>query len=304
MNIKEEQHMDFSKIRGKIKHDYSLAHLTWFKVGGAADIYYKPEDPEDLIKFLKINNGHHQITVIGAGSNTIIRDGGVEGIVIKLGRKFTDISFDKNRNLVVGAGCLNYNLARFAEESSIAGLEFLIGIPGSVGGGIAMNAGSYGSEFKDIVLSVQAVDFLGNQYEFLPEDIGFSYRSNALPKNLIFISVTMAAKRAEQSEISAKMKEIAQKREESQPIREMTGGSTFANPAEKRAWELIDTAGLRGKSIGGAGISEKHCNFMINHGSATAKDLEELGEYVRCEVKQNSGIDLTWEIKRIGRETK
>lgn len=294
--------MGFSNIRGKIKYDYPLAPLTWFKVGGAADIYFKPEDVEDLQRFLKINDGKHPITIIGAGSNIIVRDGGVEGVVIKLGRKFTDIHFDKSRNLVVGAGCLNYNLARFAEDSFVTGLEFLIGIPGSIGGGIAMNAGSYGREFKDIIISVEALDFRGNKYEFSLDEIGFGYRSNSLPKNLIFTSALIKGNRAEREEISSKMKEIARKREESQPIREMTGGSTFANPEGKKAWELIDAAGLRGKSIGDAGISEKHCNFMINHGNATARDVEDLGEYARQEVKLNSGIDLKWEIKRIGRK--
>lgn len=293
--------MDFSNIKGKIKYEYPLAHLTWFKVGGAADIYYKPEDLEDLIAFLKINNNTYPITVLGAGSNTIIRDGGIEGVVIKLARNFTDITFDSNNNLVVGGGCLNYSLARFAEKSSITGLEFLIGIPGCIGGGIAMNAGSYGSEFKDIVISVEAIDFSGNKHVFIVDEIGFGYRKNSLPKNLIFTSVTFKASKGVQSEISAKMKEIAQKREDSQPIREMTGGSTFANPEGHRAWELIDAAGLRGNRMGDAGISEKHCNFMINHGQASARELEELGDYVRAKVKQNSGVELKWEIKRIGR---
>lgn len=293
--------MDFSGIRGKIKYDYSLAHLTWFKAGGAADIYYNPKDVDDLIRFLQINNGKNQVTVLGAGSNTIIRDHGIAGIVIKLGRNFTNISFDQHNNLVVGGGCLNYNLARFAERESISGLEFLIGIPGSIGGGIAMNAGSYGREFKDIIISVQAVDFYGKKYEFAVEDIEFAYRRNSLPKNLIFTSAIIRRQQAEKAQITSLMKDIAKRREESQPIREMTGGSTFANPQGQKAWELIDAAGLRGKCIGDACISEKHCNFMINKGEATAKDLEDLGEYVRSQVQKNSGVELQWEIKRIGR---
>lgn len=293
--------MDFSNIRGSIKDHYPLSYLTWLKVGGEADIFFKPADINDLAVFLKENNGKLPVNIIGAGSNIIIRDGGVEGIVIKLGRSFTDINFDSHRNLVVGAACLNYNLAKFAEQASIKGLEFLIGIPGTIGGGVAMNAGAYGCEFKDIVISVQAIDFRGNRFEFDNEDIGFCYRNNSLPKGLIHTQVKIKAPLGIKGAISKKMKEINDRREATQPIREKTGGSTFANPPGHKAWELIDKVGLRGKKIGDAGMSEKHCNFLINYGNATAKDMEDLGEYIRKEVKNATGIELNWEIRRLGR---
>lgn len=294
--------VDFSSIRGKIRENYNLSHLTWFKVGGEADIFFNPKDIDDLVAFLKILDGNVPVTILGAGSNIMIRDGGVEGAVIKLGQGFADITFDKKRNIVVGAGCLNFNLAKFAEASSIEGLEFLVGIPGTIGGGIAMNAGAYEREFKDVIISVQAVDFFGNRFEFINEDIGFSYRNNSLPDNLIFVTATIAAPVGYGYDITKKMKQISAKREETQPIREKTGGSTFANPEGYKAWQLIDQVGLRGKRIGEAGISEKHCNFMINHSNATAKDMEDLGEFVRSKVKEKTDIDLHWEIKRIGRE--
>lgn len=288
-------------IRGIIKTNYNLAHLLWFKVGGEADILFKPKDVEDLSEFLKENLNKFPITVIGAGSNIIVRDKGIAGAVIKLGRGFTDIEILPNNRLSVGAGCLNFNLAKFACANSFEGFEFLVGIPGTAGGGVAMNAGAYGNEFKDIVVSVEALDLQGCVYNIPSEDIGFAYRHNSLPEGLIFTKVIFKTKIGNPSDIKAKMDEINKNRSETQPITEKTGGSTFANPVGYSAWKLIDEAGLRGKVIGGASMSVKHCNFMINDGDATARDMEELGEFVREGVRKHSGIELNWEIKRIGR---
>ena len=294
--------MNFQGIRGVFKQNYNLKHLTWLKVGGDADIFFKPEDIEDLKTFLKENNNRFPITVIGAGSNLIIRDKGVEGIVIKLGRNFTDIQFIDNNLIVAGAGCLNSNLSKFCLVNSITGFEFLIGIPGTVGGGVAMNAGSYGREFKDIVASVEVLDTEGNLIIIPVDRIGFSYRTNSLPKDLIFTRVFFQAKNKEDpNKIKQKMDEISAIRSSSQPVSEKTGGSTFANPEGFKAWELIDKAGLRGVRVGGACMSEMHCNFMINDNNATATDMENLGELVKQKVKENSGIELQWEIKRIGK---
>jgi len=291
-------------VRGVHKLDYNLAHLTWFKVGGEADILFKPEDTGDLSEFLKQNASILPVMVLGAGSNMIIRDKGIKGIVVKLGRGFTDIELHADGTLSVGAGCLNFNLAKFTQSHSIKGFEFLVGIPGTVGGGVAMNAGAYGNEFKDIVVSLQAVDRDGNIHNINLKDIGFSYRQNSLPEGLIFTKVIFQTQAGALDAIKERMDEINKNRSETQPITEKTGGSTFANPPGHKAWELIDAAGMRGKTIGGASMSTKHCNFMINNGNATASDMEKLGEFVKRAVKKNSGIDLKWEIKRIGRDGK
>ena len=296
--------MDLPKVRGKYKLNYNIAHLTWFKVGGNADILFKPEDSDDLAYFLKEKDPKLEVIVLGAGSNIVIRDEGIQGAVIKLSRSFTEIEELPDGTFAVGAGCLNYNLAKFAATKSIQGFEFLVGIPGTIGGGIAMNAGAYGSEFKDLVLSVEALDKNGNYKNFSCDEIGFSYRKNSLPKDMIFTKVIFKCEPGVLSEIQAKMDEINRKRSETQPITEKTGGSTFANPLGYKAWELIDKAGLRGHSIGGAYMSKKHCNFMINYGTASASDMEKLGEFVREKVKQTSGIELNWEIKRVGRDAR
>lgn len=295
--------MELPKIRGIYKINYNLAHLTWFKIGGAADVFFKPADVQDLQDFLQANSKDTKlpVSIIGAGSNIIIRDGGIEGVVVKLGQGFTDITLNSDGHIEAGAGCLNFNLAKFAEKTGIQCLEFLIGIPGTVGGGIAMNAGSYGSEYKDLVISVHALDHMGNSYQFNNQEIGFGYRHNSLPHNLIFTKVVMKAEKGDPAAITQKMQEISRQRETTQPVKEKTGGSTFANPDGYKAWQLIDQVGLRGQRIGDAGISELHCNFMINYGSATAKDMEDLGDLARNKVKNETGIDLNWEIKRIGR---
>ena len=294
--------MNLPLVRGKYKLNYNLAHLTWFKVGGAADILFKPEDAEDLASFLKQNASTLPVRVLGAGSNIIIRDKGIEGVVVKLGRGFTAMEILPDGKLSAGAGCLNFNLAKFAQAHSLKGFEFLVGIPGTVGGGVAMNAGAYGDEFKDIVSSVWVLDKNGESRQIHSEDIGFSYRKNALSEELIFTKVLFRTEPGDANKIQERMDEINRSRASTQPITEKTGGSTFANPPGYKAWKLIDDAGLRGKKVGDASMSLKHCNFMINNGKATASDMEELGELVRKEVKAREGIELKWEIKRIGRD--
>ena len=294
--------MTLPLVRGKYKLNYNLAHLTWFKVGGGADVLFKPEDAEDLASFLQQNAGTLPVRALGTGSNMIIRDKGIEGVVVKLGQGFTAMEILPDRKLSVGAGCLNFNLAKFAQGHSLKGFEFLVGIPGTIGGGVAMNAGAYGNEFKDIVSSVWTLDKNGKSQQIYSEDIGFSYRKNALSEELIFTKVLFKTEPGDADRIQAKMDEIGRSRASTQPITEKTGGSTFANPPGRKAWELIDAAGLRDKRLGGASMSSKHCNFMINNGKATASDMEELGELVRKEVKEQSGVELKWEIKRIGRD--
>ena len=287
-------------VKGQIKENYSLSHLTWFKVGGLAQIFFKPEDVHDLESILKQNACNLPLTVLGAGSNTIIRDGGIDGIVIKLGRGFTDIELLGDR-IRVGASCLNSSLAKFCLNNSIANFEFLVGIPGTIGGGVIMNAGAYGAEFKDILASIDVMTHEGVILNIDAKNIEFGYRSANLPADYIILSATFNASSGDQQTINALMNEISFKRSSTQPIKEKTSGSTFANPRNHKAWELIDNAGLRGYRIGGARLSELHCNFMINDGSASARDLEQLGDYVKAQVFKNSGVILEWEIKRIGK---
>jgi UDP-N-acetylmuramate dehydrogenase len=289
------------EIRGEYRHDYNLAHLTWFKAGGNANVFFKPLDIEDLSHFLSEYPKEKPVFVLGAGSNTIIRDGGIDAVVVKLGRNFTNIEILENNKLRVGAGCLNYNLAQFCYNNGIEGFEFLIGVPGSIGGGIAMNAGSYGTEFKDIIDSVIYLDRTGKKHEILCKDIGFGYRHNSLPEDLIFVEAIFHFKHGDKQAVKEKMETITKQRQASQPVAEKTGGSTFANPPEKKAWELVDAVGMRGAKIGDAQFSSMHSNFMINTGNATATDLEDLADLVRQKVLDQFGISLKWEIKRVGK---
>jgi UDP-N-acetylmuramate dehydrogenase len=289
------------KISGEYRLGYNLSHLTWFKVGGPAEIFFKPLDSKDLASFIVQNQQRLPLTLLGAGSNIIIRDGGIDGVVVKLGQNFTGITIVNDNEIVVGAGCLNFNLAKFCQMHSIAGFEFLTGIPGTIGGGIIMNAGAYNSEFKDHVIAVEAIDNKGNFLIITNEEIGFKYRANSLPQDLIITKVIFKFALGDRNQIATVMNEINKKRLETQPIKERTGGSTFANPEHCKAWELIDQARMRGYQVGGASISKVHCNFMINHGNASANDLETLGNLVKKKVLENSGVDLQWEIKRIGK---
>ena len=286
------------KIRGEYLPNFNLASLTWFKVGGCAEVLFKPEDIDDLAHFLQHLPSDVPVYVLGAGSNVIVRDGGIEGVVVKLGRGFGSI--DGDTIIRAGAGTLNYNLAQYALQNDLQCLEFLVGIPGTIGGGIAMNAGSYGSEFKDILHSVTMLDRNGQKHVLKPEELGLGYRHNSLKSWAIFVEATFHTTAGNKEEIKAKMDEISSSRKQTQPINQKTGGSTFANPDGYKAWQLVDQVGMRGYAIGDAQFSPLHCNFMVNTSNATATELEELGEMARTKVLEQTGIELKWEIKRIG----
>jgi UDP-N-acetylmuramate dehydrogenase len=286
-------------VRGRLTADAPLAQVTWFRVGGPAEVLFRPADLEDLSGFLAAKPGDVPVTVIGVASNLLVRDGGIKGVVIRLGRGFVDIAAS-GEALLAGAGALDLNVAITAREAGLAGLEFLSGIPGTVGGGLRMNAGAYGSEFKNVLLGAVALDAQGARHELAPADIKLSYRHCGLPEDWIFVAARFAGTKGDPLAIARRMNEIQSAREESQPIRARTGGSTFANPPGRKAWELIDAAGCRGLKRGGAMVSEKHANFLINTGDATAADLEALGEEVRARVLASSGVALDWEIRRVG----
>jgi UDP-N-acetylmuramate dehydrogenase len=286
-------------VRGRLTANAPLANVTWFRVGGPAEVLFKPADAEDLSAFLAGCPADVPVTVIGVASNLLVRDGGVPGVVIRLGRAFTDISVDGS-TIKAGAAALDLNVANAARDADIAGLEFLSGIPGTIGGALRMNGGAYGRELSDVVVSATAIDRAGNPHALSREDLGLSYRHSAVPEDWIFTSAVVRGHPGNHAEIVHRMHEIATSRAESQPVRARTGGSTFANPPGEKAWALIDRAGCRGLTIGGAQVSEKHCNFLLNLGTATADDLESLGEEVRRRVYETSGIQLRWEIRRIG----
>ncbi|HEY9079551.1 UDP-N-acetylmuramate dehydrogenase [Magnetovibrio sp.] len=287
------------EVRGRLSAGASLAKVTWFGVGGPAEVLFKPADADDLAHFIKHKPADVAVTVIGVGSNLLVRDGGVPGVVVRLGRGFADILVNK-ADVIAGAGALDGNVALAAMEASVSGLEFLSGVPGTIGGALRMNAGAYGAEMKDIVVGAVALDSEGNRHELSAEDLGFSYRKSTVPTDWIFVEAHLRGFAGQVEDIRARMNDIKLAREDSQPLRTSTGGSTFKNPEGHKAWQLIDAAGCRGLRIGGAQVSEKHCNFLINDGTATADDIEALGEEVRARVKATSGIDLIWEIRRIG----
>lgn len=288
-------------LRGKIEFDASLSKLTWFRTGGNADILFTPEDAEDLKLFLQELPLNVPVMALGVGSNLLIRDGGVAGVVIRFGKKFSYLNVD-GETITAGAGAPDISVSRAALDASLTGFEFLRGVPGTIGGAVKMNAGAYGAEVKDIFISARAVDRSGTLHDLTHDDMGFSYRHIAVPEDYIFLEASFKGSAGNPEDIQRRMNKIAATREESQPLRTRTGGSTFKNPAGMSAWRLVDGAGCRGLKIGGAHVSEKHCNFLINEGDATAKDIEELGEEVRRRVFENSGIKLEWEIKRIGRK--
>jgi UDP-N-acetylmuramate dehydrogenase len=286
-------------VRGRLSENASLAPITWFRVGGAAEIMYRPADIEDLQSFLAARPGDVPVTAIGVASNLLVRDGGVDGVVVRLGRGFVDVVVEDGL-VHVGAGALDLNVALACREAGVAGLEFLSGIPGTIGGALRMNAGAYGRELKDVLLSATALDPRGRRHELAVEAMGLSYRHCGVPEDWIFVGAILRGEPGDAHEIGRRMTEIQAAREAAQPIRARTGGSTFANPPGRKAWMLIDQAGCRGLVRGGAMVSEKHANFLINAGTATAADLESLGEEVRRRVHETSGIELRWEIRRIG----
>jgi UDP-N-acetylmuramate dehydrogenase len=273
--------------------------MTWFRVGGPAEILFRPADIEDLSAFLSACPPDIPVVTLGVASNLLVRDGGLSGVVIRFGGEFARVRQD-GMNLVAGAGALDLTVAEEALAVGLAGLEFLSGIPGTIGGAVKMNAGAYGREIINIVESAVIVTRTGKVVTLAGDALGLSYRHSALPDGAIVVEATLRGTPDTPDSISKRMQEIQALRSETQPIRARTGGSTFANPNSAKAWELIDRAGCRGLTLGGAQVSEKHCNFLINTGAATASDIETLGEEVRRRVRAATGIDLSWEIMRIG----
>ncbi len=286
-------------VRGTYTPDAALKDLVWFRAGGPAEILFRPADADDLATFLYAKPADVRVSVIGVGSNLLVRDGGIPGVVVRLPATFGKVAVDGAR-ITAGAAALDANVARIAADAGIAGLEFLRGIPGTVGGALRMNAGCYGREIKDIFVEASAIDGRGSKTTLNPSDMNFAYRKAQVPDDLIFVSAVFEGTRDEPDAIRARMNKLVEDREASQPVKTRTGGSTFKNPPGNKAWQLIDAAGCRGLMHGQAQVSEKHCNFLINTSDASAADIEELGEDVRARVRAKSGIELEWEIKRVG----
>ena len=268
-------------VRGQLSANALLSRITWFRVGGPAEVLFRPADRDDLAEFLRAKPDDVPVTVIGVGANILVRDGGIPGVLIRLGRSFSTVRIEGS-TIFAGAGASDVNV-------SIA-----------IGAGLRMNAGAYGREMKDVVATAEAIDADGDIHTLTSDDLGFSYRRSAVPADWIFLSATLEGEPGDKHEIARRMSEINRERNESQPVKLRTGGSTFVNPPGHKAWQLIDAAGCRGLAVGGARVSEQHCNFQINTGDATAADLESLGEEVRKRVLAHSGIELHWEIRRIG----
>ena len=288
------------RVRGKLKAQAPLAPLVWFKTGGAAEWLFEPADVADLCDFLKKIDPAMPVTVLGLGSNLIIRDGGVPGVTIRLGKPFATVTSAGKSALRCGGGASGILVSSSARDAGIAGLEFLRGIPGTVGGFVRMNGGAYGREVCDILVSCEVVTRAGEPETMQAEELRYSYRHSELPAGSIVVSALFQGRPGEPKAIAAEMDRIAEAREASQPLRSKTGGSTFKNPEGHKAWQLVDAAGCRGLKVGGAQVSEKHTNFLINTGTATSADIEALGEEVRRRVLQHSGIELQWEIERVG----
>ncbi len=307
-------------VRGKLIADAPLAPYTWFRAGGAADALFLPADQDDLAAFLAALPLEIPVTVLGVGSNVIVRDGGIEGVVVRLmGKYWGEVSVSGgNGQITARAGALDLSVARFSARAGLAGLSFLSGIPGSLGGAVRTNAGCYGREIKDVLVRINGVDRTGERVSFQGEiadlglpQTGFQYRHTDFPSNVIITSLVLATQgQGEPATLEAEIKTHQARRAETQPIKDKTSGSTFANPDppgtenQRSAWQLIDAAGCRALRVGGAQVSEKHCNFLINTGEATAADLEALGELVRARVLETSGVSLRWEVRRIGRLAK
>ena len=290
------------KVKGKLTADAPLAPLVWFKSGGNAQWLFEPADTDDLAEFLANLDPDVPVMALGLGSNMIVRDGGVPGVVVRLGKTFAGIEQLDETSLSCGGGASGILVSSTARDAGIAGLEFLRGIPGTVGGFVRMNGGAYGREVKDILVSATLVLRSGEVEEWPLERLGYSYRHSTVPQGAVVVGATFRGRGGDPAKIGAEMDRIAAAREETQPIRSRTGGSTFKNPSGHKAWALIDAAGCRGMILGGAQVSEKHCNFLLNLGSATSADIEALGEEVRRRVRARTNIALEWEIQRIGTE--
>ncbi len=286
-------------VRGRYTEAAPLGRITWFRVGGPAEVMFRPADADDLACFLAARPADVPVTAIGVGSNLLVRDGGVDGVVVRLGRAFAEIAVE-GATARAGAAALDINVARAACRAGVAGLEFLSGVPGTIGGGLRMNAGAFGADMAEVVTGARALDDGGGEHALSADDLGFAYRSSAVPEDWIFTEATLAGYRGDRAAIATRMDEIARARDESQP-RKRTGGSTFKNPPGMSAWELIERAGCRGLRRGDAAVSDKHCNFLVNTGAATAADIEALGEEVRRRVAEATGVALEWEVRRIGR---
>ncbi|MGO9397902.1 MAG: UDP-N-acetylmuramate dehydrogenase [Xanthobacteraceae bacterium] len=286
-------------LRGRLLPNQPLAELTWFRVGGPAQVLFMPEDEEDLSYLLRELPPEIPVTTIGLGSNLIVRDGGVAGVVVRLGRGFNEVTAAGLR-IRAGAAVPDVKVARAAQEAGIARLSFLRGIPGSIGGALRMNGGAYGGEIKDVLVEARGVDRRGNVRTYSNAEMNFSYRHCGVADDVIFTQALFEGVPGDAAAIAAEMNKITESREATQPVKSRTGGSTFKNPPARKAWQLVDAAGCRGLRIGDAQVSDMHCNFLINLGHASAADIEALGETVRERVKQTSGIELAWEIKRIG----
>jgi len=287
------------KVRGDLEERAPLDRETWFRCGGPADVLFRPADRDDLIDFMRNKPKDVPLTVIGYGSNLLVRDGGVAGVVVRLGKRLAEIEIAGDQ-ISAGAGAGDVAVSAAARDAGLAGLEFLSGIPGTIGGALRMNAGAYGREMKDVVVECKALDPDGGLHKLKLEELGFAYRHCGVGEDWVFTSAVMRGTRDDKAKIAERMAEIRRQREETQPMRTRTGGSTFANPPGHKAWKLIDEAGLRGFKIGGAMVSEKHTNFLINTGGATATEIEGLGEEIRRRVKAKSGVTLEWEIRRVG----
>jgi UDP-N-acetylmuramate dehydrogenase len=287
-------------LRGRLMSNQPLKEFTWFRVGGPAQVLFVPEDEEDLALLLENLPGEIPVTIAGLGSNLIVRDGGVPGVVVRLGRGFGELKVEAGERIRAGAAVPDVKVSRCAQEAAIAGLAFFRGIPGAVGGALRMNGGAYGRETRDVLIEARAIDRRGTMRVFANDEMGYAYRHCGLPEDVIFTQALFAGSPGDRAVIAEEMNQITDKRESTQPIKSRTGGSTFKNPPGHKAWQLIDAAGCRGLTLGDAQVSPMHCNFLINLGSASAAEIEDLGELVRRRVKENSGIELEWEIKRIG----
>jgi UDP-N-acetylmuramate dehydrogenase len=287
-------------VRGKLKGDAPLAPLVWFKSGGSAEWLFEPADDDDLVAFLRQLDPDTPVMALGLGSNLIVRDGGVPGVVVRLGKAFAKVDRVGETSLRCGGGASGILVSSSARDAGIAGVEFLRSIPGTVGGFVRMNGGAYGREVKDVLVECDVVLRSGEVRTLGLDELGYTYRHSELPDQAIVVSATFRGTAGEPAAIQAEMDRIAQSREEAQPLRSRTGGSTFKNPPGHKAWALIDAAGCRGMMLGGAQVSEKHCNFLLNTGSATSSDIEALGEEVRRRVRDKTNILLEWEIQRVG----
>jgi UDP-N-acetylmuramate dehydrogenase len=286
-------------VRGTYTENAPLKDLVWFRAGGNAEVLFRPADTDDLAAFLAAKHSDTRISIIGVGSNLLVRDGGIPGVVVRLPGAFGTLSVEGNR-IRAGAAALDAAVARTAADAGIGGLEFLRGVPGTIGGALRMNAGCYGREIKDIFVEATAITGKGEKVTLKPADMGFVYRKSSVPDDVIFVEAVFEGEMGDATEIKARMNALVEQRESTQPVKSKTGGSTFKNPPGHKAWELIDQSGCRGLMRGAAQVSEKHCNFLINTGDATAADIEGLGEDVRARVKAKFDVVLEWEIKRVG----